>query len=127
MAQLTQTKDGGTTMKAYTDIEQSKKLAEILPLESADMWYCPYPNDVDWYDEPRIGKADLLLNQLSCWSLASLLGIIPEPILTCIDKNNWNISTFENNHFKDEVISSNPVDACYEMILKLNKQNLLCL
>ena len=26
-------------MKTYTDIEQSKKLAEILPPESADMWY----------------------------------------------------------------------------------------
>ena len=26
-------------MKAYTDIEQSKKLAEILPVESADMYY----------------------------------------------------------------------------------------
>ena len=24
-------------MKSYTDLEQSKKLAEILPLESADM------------------------------------------------------------------------------------------
>ena len=26
-------------LKSYTDIEQSKKLAEILPLESADMFY----------------------------------------------------------------------------------------
>ena len=26
-------------MKSYTDIEQSKKLAEILPPESADMLY----------------------------------------------------------------------------------------
>lgn len=26
-------------MKGYTDTEQSKKLAEILPLESADMYY----------------------------------------------------------------------------------------
>lgn len=26
-------------MKAYTDLVQSKKLAEILPLESADMHY----------------------------------------------------------------------------------------
>jgi hypothetical protein len=25
------------TIKSYTDIEQSKKLAEILPIESADM------------------------------------------------------------------------------------------
>ena len=29
-------------MKSYTDLEQSKKLAEILPLESADMSYRPY-------------------------------------------------------------------------------------
>ena len=28
-------------MKSYTDIEQSKKLAEFLPLESADMCYLP--------------------------------------------------------------------------------------
>ena len=27
------------TFKSYTDIEQAKKLAEILPLESADMYY----------------------------------------------------------------------------------------
>ena len=27
------------TIKAYTDLSQSKKLAEILPLESADMNY----------------------------------------------------------------------------------------
>ena len=27
------------TIKAYTDLEQSKKLAEILPLETADMFY----------------------------------------------------------------------------------------
>jgi hypothetical protein len=27
-------------MKTYTDLEQSKKLAEILPIESADMFFC---------------------------------------------------------------------------------------
>ena len=26
-------------MKSYTDIEQSRRLSEILPIESADMWY----------------------------------------------------------------------------------------
>ena len=26
-------------MKSYTDLEQSKKLSEILPIESADMVY----------------------------------------------------------------------------------------
>ena len=34
-------------IKSCTDIEQSKKLAEILPYKSADMWYCPYQNEVD--------------------------------------------------------------------------------
>ena len=29
-------------MKSFTDIEESKKLAEILPLDSADMCY-PLP------------------------------------------------------------------------------------
>ena len=27
------------TIKSYTDINQSEKLAEILPIESADMYY----------------------------------------------------------------------------------------
>lgn len=26
-------------MKAHTDLEQSKKLAEFLPIESVDLWY----------------------------------------------------------------------------------------
>ena len=29
-------------IKSYTDLEQSKKLAKILPLESADMWWNYY-------------------------------------------------------------------------------------
>lgn len=45
-------------MKAFTDIEQSKKLAKILPLETADMWFHPYPNDEDWYDVPNVGNAE---------------------------------------------------------------------
>ena len=31
-------------MKAYTDLEQSKKLAEILPIESADMCFNTHNN-----------------------------------------------------------------------------------
>ena len=27
------------TIKSFTDLQQSKKLAEILPIESADMYY----------------------------------------------------------------------------------------
>ena len=34
-------------MKTFTDLEQSKKLTEILPLESADMGYIPSAEDDD--------------------------------------------------------------------------------
>lgn len=40
-------------MKAYTDLEQSKKLAEILPIESADMYYYTVNGDWEWYETPR--------------------------------------------------------------------------
>ena len=38
------------TIRAYTTIEQSKKLAEILPLESADMCYIKHSssNNPTW-------------------------------------------------------------------------------
>ena len=32
-----------TTIKSYSDLQQSKKLAKILPLKSADMYY-EWPN-----------------------------------------------------------------------------------
>ena len=35
-------------MKSYTDLEQSKKLAEILPLKSADMRYAPFGDTHPW-------------------------------------------------------------------------------
>lgn len=121
-------------MKSYTDLQQSKKLAEILPLESADMYY--------WCGEQiRIGsyKAIDMDYDIPCWSLAALLDIIPKevkikgqkyaPCLFPITDSNWLYKLWYNSN---EIIESpisvwcdNPVDACYEMILKLNKINLL--
>ena len=73
-------------MKAYTDIEQSKKLAEILPLESADMYYMETS-----YNNYTIGvlqrmETDMLLNHAEyykmfpAWSLAALLKLIKSEI-----------------------------------------------
>lgn len=113
-------------MKAYTDIEQSKKLAEILPLESADMYYNPYLNDEDWYDIPNFGEADLNFNELPCWSLAVLLDALPYPSLhktfsgwRCDSHNEEGTSCIFGEP------SDNQIDACYEMILKLHELNLL--
>ena len=60
------------TIKNCTDLPQSKKLAEILPLESADMFY--------WCGEDvRFGnyKTMDLDFDIPCWSLAALMNLLP--------------------------------------------------
>ena len=116
-------------MKAYTDIEQSKKLAEFLPLESADMYYHPYPNDEDWYDIPNFGKADFKFNQLPCWSLSSLLNVLPFQNLSKdklgSGRIGWMVSAYPDNCRYDSCWHDNPIDACYEMVITLYEQKLL--
>ena len=115
-------------MKSHTDLEQSKKLAEILPLESADNYY-------SWHDERYyVVNKDCpypysLKEKIPCWSLASLLDVFPEGIIENyyvpnLQKENGKYSVAYGN---DELlcIADNPVDACYEMILKLHELNLL--
>ena len=65
-----------TAIKSYTDLEQSKKLSEFLPLESADMRYSIVDNEaficLERHNE---------YEQIPCWSLAALLKLIPKHIL----------------------------------------------
>ena len=123
-------------MKSYTDLEQSKKLAEILSLESADMFY-------DQYGVIRIGKPKERYSdyhQLPVWSLAALLDLLPnnEHIETNVSRGSWKIDTVEyvpntwwceyednKNQTEFNISADNPIDACYEMIIKLNEQKLL--
>ena len=120
------------TMKSYTDLEQSKKLAEILPLESADMCYLPTHID----DEHNFiaclspysvctKMTDVSIEYCTpCWSLAALLNILPGYIL----QTNTDGTVFVFCESKRPMITKsydNPVDACYEMILKLHEQNIL--
>jgi hypothetical protein len=73
-------------MKSYTDLEQSKKLAEILPLESADMKWYFWKSDIDAPKLPTFGYSkDAAENYksteavyLPCWSLAALFSILPK-------------------------------------------------
>ena len=120
-------------MKSFTDVQQSQALAEILPLESADMYYHPYPNDEDWYDIPNFGEADLKFNQLPCWSLAALFDVLPKYIGDygkCLyyDMGYYYCGYMVYGDFMltiEETKADNPIDACVEMILKLKEQNLL--
>lgn len=123
-------------MKSYTDIEQSKKLTKILPIESADMCY-PLPCKDD--DKPLLEQGGF--GSTPCWSLAALLRFLPFHIISKnerygfdmgkgLDKNGetymirYNIFSTDICLYKTEYYN-NPVDACYEMIIKLRDLNLL--
>lgn len=117
-------------MKVYTDISQSKRLKEILPLESADMaWYTSFAKEGysirmlnDTYPLDIIGEEH---DEIPAWSLAALLEIISYPTLSQEYGGKWSCMEFPG----DEEVEGceTPVDACYEIILNLHEQNLLCL
>ena len=110
-------------MKAYTDINQSKLLADILPIESADMYYSNHSLENYYSPTPLIGKYSKMQNQMPCWSSTALLEVI---------RNNGRYELqmyeggyyFEANGFMTESYF-NPVDACVEMVVKLKEMNLL--
>ena len=124
-------------MKAFTSIKQSKKLADILPLESADMEYMflkrdgskvsnvPFVKDDDEPEWPDGGSYDFI----PCWSLAALLNSAKYNTINLHYndvRNDWIAScTMEHSTRYESGRALNPVDACYEMILKLHEQKLL--
>ena len=132
------------TIKSFTDLPQSKKLAEILPLESADMYFLGHQsitNPIEWEyeDMPTLrGKYIAFDNKRifhPCWSLAALLSVIPKHIkdynvlridIGDNDTSIWydEIGCGVNNDLPDITIKST-VDACVAMIEKLHKLNLL--
>ena len=123
------------TLKSFTDIPQSKKLAEILSPESADViWDLTNPDlptirAIPYEDSDYNNK---YLNIIAAWSLTALLGVLNEikplvytPILFP-SEGKWILQFAEYGHGNIcEVTCDNPVDACYEMILKLNELKML--
>ena len=113
--------------KICTDILQSKKLAEILPLESADIYY---PNRIDIkYQgilpiEYKHGNP-LLSQEIAAWSLAALLGVMEEPELIKNSEGKWLIRVWYCNYPYIKGGYDNSVDACVDMIEKLHELNLL--
>jgi len=118
------------TIKAYTDIEQSRKLAEMLPLESADMYYFTIIRNYP-YSQGKIKTIAKIMDgsfssdyDTPCWSLAALFGVLP---------NDTSLLYFDDAYQmvydkKPYVISNkfdNPVDACYEVIIKLYELKML--
>ncbi len=143
------------TIKSYTDIPQSRKLAEILPNKSADMYYqyvLPKSskikhnpeignpvNALSWYNKGYTvsGKEPITLDEycVPCWSLAALISVLPWFIEFKDDKYYLSFMKDYVEYANDEISitgrclhttgNNNLVDACVEMIVKLNEQKLL--
>ena len=107
-------------MKSYTDLEQSKKLAEILQIESADMLYNKIHSIQEYGDIP-LSLPPAKDTDLPCWSLAALLNVLPSSTLDSSDDHYYRLHCMERfSEWYD-----NPVDACCELIIKLHKEGLL--
>jgi hypothetical protein len=130
------------TIKVYADIEQSKKLAGILPLESADgfwvyheYWYSEGDEWEGYEDYPRAEpyleytrkenewKEDK--SDIPCWSLTALFKLLPKSAQ--LEKGN--VTELYRVILPVELETSDwhidPVDACVEMIEKLHELNLI--
>ena len=120
------------TIKSFSDLQQSKKLAEILPLETADMYYECTKEEQEY--KVYVGRNIAITYNLfsyrnghtiPCWSLAALLDALPrieglKPVLD-LDFNYVQYTSGINL----SATADNPIDACYEMILKLHELTLL--
>ena len=120
-------------MKSYTNIEQSKKLSEILPTESADACWTNHlfdsflsylrvestpPQEYKRLLDRFIVKGYLIE---PAWSLAALLDVMPSASLDSSDDHHYRLYCMERfTEWYD-----NAIDACYEMIFKLKENELI--
>ena len=111
------------TIKSYSDLQQSKVLAKILPLESADMgwYYTSNPNAArnQMWVGTKAENADI-----PCWSLAALLELTPNDVsllhLEDVYQAVYDVKPYYiTNRF------DNPLDATFEMICWLKENNKL--
>lgn len=140
--------------KIATDLEQSKKLAEILPIESADMWIAErYKGQVmenghyiveekpSYYmsliKPSNTNYSQDIVNDIPCWSLASLLAQLDETVTT--DDDDFNLHIFVENggyyvqyddNYEGKILVESGfqeylMDAVYEVVLKLSELKLL--
>ena len=133
-------------MKTYTDLEQSKRISEILPLESADMGWNVFVDDstrclpIDDWDLNKDGSGNVKFYH--AWSLTALLDVMPKDksIECSISFGYYNgkgeyiekwLCAFEkegettDDYIIETIDGNNPVDACVAMIERLHELNLL--
>lgn len=128
-------------MKAYTDLQQSEKLAKILPIESADMFCADVcikeKHSYNFYILSNWGyntfeemkeHENNYVHFMPCWSLSALVNVLPridiEKEIWSSDKYDYRVKAFIGDGYVGDWYD-NPVDACVEMIVKLKETNQL--
>jgi len=126
-------------IKSYTDLPQSKVLAKILPLESADMHYATWTIlDGEFIVSPNQGSTIKSMQEdygnqiIPCWSLTALLSVLPkidaeEPMVRKLYYANEPKERYICQYSLTNMTSEygNPVDACVAMIIKLHEREIL--
>lgn len=142
-------------MKSFTDLEQSKKLAEILPIESADMAWCNNSiKGVNYTDkfsanlytikemkdvfDTALNGWDKYWELVPCWSLSALMEVIKEHDDYTLDicfggyegekyVREWCCTYEQDIPPYNDILShaENVIDACVEMVIKLHELHLL--
>ena len=111
-----------TMTKICTSIEQSKKLIESgIDKTTSDMHYDKGSLENYYSPIPLIGKYSEIHDQFPCWSLAALLNVLPSATLDSSNDHHFRIHCMKRyTEWYD-----NAVDACVEMIIRLNESKLL--
>ena len=95
------------TIKSYTDLDQSKKLAEILPLESADYHYIAQGEKSYFYPYSLSSDAtkdyDEEIKYVPCWSLAVLMNLLPSEFT---EKGKYSETTYKI-HIRKYILTEN--------------------
>ena len=130
------------TIKSYTDINQSKKLAEFLPLESADMHSEAVDINGDMVFIVVGGLGDKTKSNYGSpvWSLAALLGVLPSRLFDATPKRKelYLLPDLDKSYcfYRQFAVKAKGkiylltegeylIDACVAMIEKLNERKML--
>ena len=124
--------------KSFTSLEQSRVLAEILPIESADFHFSANQSPQGYLEKPIWGNPEYAnYNAFPCWSLAALFNYLCEiDFFPEIDADEHTVTMSINYYNEEEARPLAPVhtimvkaesfiDACYELILKLHELKLI--
>ena len=116
--------------KICTDVEQSKKLIELgIDLDTSDMYwdfqidgYVLISYELGYYHND---------SEIPAWSLSALLNLLP--LSTTLDHEingwycniNYDIVNIKEGYKDYTIICDNPIDAAFEMICWIRKNNKL--